>query len=599
MSGITGFCRWDGAYGKNTAHWMAALDGMCGVLAHRGGKRESRFHMDGAYLAQTSPCHTGKREVLARLPHENGAACAVADAALYHSVGTASSVEEFLLRLLLRDGADALEELNGAFAGAVFVESRRKLYLFRDHMGLKPLFYKLHDGGILFGSEIKAILRYPGVRAAVTREGLCEVLGVGPARRESSGVFDGIFSVLPGHYAVFDETGFRQTPYWRLGGAPCADSFEEAAGRVTALVTEAVSRQGGGKICSFLSGGLDSSIVTALLALERDARVDTFSFDFTDSGKHFAANDFQSQRDQPYAEQMARVLGTRHTYLECDSEQLADALPDAMRARDLPGMADIDASLLVFSRQVADAGQYDAALTGECADELFNGYPWFHRAELVAHDGFPWSRDIAVRTAFLRDDAADALDVPAFAREAYDAACGDVPSFYAESDSDAREKRISYLTIKWVMATLLDRADRMCASAGLTARAPFADKRIAEYLWSLPWAVKNAHGVKGLLRTAFTGLLPDEILYRKKNPYPKTYNPAYERLLASRLQDVLADANAPIRALADAEKVRRFIHTPQDYGKPWYGQLMAGPQMLAYWLQMNDWLREYDIQIIT
>ena len=595
MSGITGFIRWDGAYSVASDKWSDAVEAMCRTLTHRGGAEETRFRYADAHLAQTTRAGHKRDKVVARLPYKNGTACIVLDGELYHSIGTAASVEECILRLVLRDGIEAIEDLNGAFAGAIYLESERRLYLFRDHLGLKPLFYMPQDGGLVFGSEIKAILQYPGVQAAVTREGLCEVLGLGPARRESSGVFEGIYSVLPGHYAVVDAGGFRQVPYWSLGGAPCGDSFEAAATHVTTLVTDAVSRQSGGKICTLLSGGLDSSIVTALVASERDKPIDTFSFDFVDSDKHFAANDFQSQRDRPYVEQMVRLLGTRHTFLECDSAQLADALPDAMRARDLPGMADVDASLLIFSRQMAES--HDIALSGECADELFNGYPWFHKPEFVAHDGFPWSRDIAMRTAFLRDDVADALDVPAFEREAYETARSATPAFYAESDREAREKQISFLTIKWVMATLLDRADRMCGAAGLTARAPFADKRIAEYLWSLPWAVKNAHEVKGILRKAFQGLLPDEILYRKKNPYPKTYNPAYERLLASRLQDVLADSNAPIRQLADAEKVRAFIHAPQDYGRPWYGQLMAGPQMLAYWLQMNAWLQEYDIRL--
>ena len=594
MSGITGFCRLDSMYGGASAEWAAVLDGMCGRLSHRGGGKETRLCYDGACLAQTS--RGGRRAApAARVPYENGTACIVLDGELYHSIGTAASAEEFILRLVLREGIDALENLNGAFAGAVYLESKRRLYLFRDHLGLKPLFYMPHDGGVLFGSEMKAVLQYPGVQVAVTKEGLCEVLGLGPARRESSGVFAGMRSLLPGHYAVFDESGFHQVKYWGLDGAPCGDSFEEATARVTALVSDAVSRQSGGKVCTFLSGGLDSSIVTALAASERTDAVDTFSFDFVDGDKHFAANDFQSQRDRPYVEQMARLLGTRHAFLECDSEQLADALPDAMRARDLPGMADVDASLLIFSREVAKS--HAVALSGECADELFNGYPWFHRADLVAHDGFPWSRDMAVRMAFLRDDVAETLDVPGFARAAYEHARDATPVFYAESDRDAHEKQISFLTIKWVMATLLDRADRMCGFAGLGARAPFADKRIAEYLWSLPWAVKNADGVKGLLRAAFRGLLPDEILYRKKNPYPKTYNPAYERILAARLQDVLANPNAPIRQLADADKVRAFIQSPQDYGRPWYGQLMAGPQLLAYWLQINEWLQEYDIRI--
>ena len=593
MAGITGFCRTDGMFGGDKGKWAAALDGMCGVLKHRGGRDEARFVYDGACLAQTSK---GK-EAAVRVPHAGGTAGIVMDGELFHSCGVADSAAEYVLRLILREGIDAIEQLNGAFAGAVYVEAERRLYLFRDHLGVKPLFFALRDGAVVFGSEMKAVLKYPSAGGAVvTREGLCEMLGLGPARREASGVFAGVHSILPGHYAVFDESGFNQVKYWGLDGVPCTDSFDEAAHVVAGLLQDAVARQSGGKkVCTLLSGGLDSSLVTALMATNQAAPLDTFSFDFVDSDKHFKANDFQGERDRPYVERMSQLFGTRHTFLECDSDALADALTDAMRARDLPGMADIDSSLLVFARQVAQT--HDVALTGECADEIFNGYPWFHRADMIAAPTFPWSRDMGIRTAFLRDDVAAALDVEGFVREAYEASRGAAPVCYDEPSVGAREKELSYLTIKWIMATLVDRSDRMCAAAGLGARVPFADKRLVEYLWNVPWATKSRDGVKSLLRAAFRGLLPDELLYRKKNPYPKTYNPAYERILAARLRGVLADPNAPIRALADPAKVEAFINTSADYGKPWYGQLMAGPQMLAYWLQINEWLKMYRVRI--
>ena len=592
MAGIAGFCRLDDLYGRNAGRWAEALDAMCASLAHRGGRVEARQLFAQAGLAQTSQAAPG----LTQAVYKGRAACIAMDGELFHSCGTEDSAEAYVLRLIMREGIDAIERLNGNFAGAVYMEAERRLYLFRDHLGIKPLFFARHEGGLVFGSEMKAILRYPGMQAKVRHDGLCEVLGLGPARRESSGVFDGIYSVLPGHYAVFDETGFHQVKYWGLSSVPCTDGFDEAAGHVAELLQDAVSRQSEGKrVCAFLSGGLDSSLVTALMAAGRTTPVDTFSFDFKDSEKHFRANDFQSERDKPYVERMVRLFGTRHTHLECDSIDLADALGDAMRARDLPGMADIDASLLVFARQAAQT--HDVALTGECADEIFNGYPWFHRADLIQTDGFPWSRDLAVRKAFLRDDVLASLDIDGFCRAAFEASRENTPMAYGEGAEMLQERRISYLTMKWVMATLVDRTDRMCAAAGLGARVPFADKRLVEYLWNVPWQVKSRNGVKGLLRSAFAGLLPDELLHRKKNPYPKTYNPAYEKILAERLTGILADPNAPIRDLADPVKVRACIKTPSDYGKPWYGQLMAGPQMLAYWIQMNEWLKAYRVCI--
>ena len=168
-----------------------------------------------------------------------------------------------------------------------------------------------------------------------------------------------------------------------------------------------------------------------------------------------------------------------------------------------------------------------------------------------------------------------------------------------DTPEEKRRREIAWLNLRWFMVTLLDRMDRTSMYNGLEARVPLADHRIVEYVFNVPWQMKCPDGiVKGLLRHAGEGLLPKEILWRRKSPYPKTYDPAYEKMLGDRLKEVLADPSAPIRTLLDTKKVRAFLNSPSDYGKPWYGQLMAGPQMLAYMLQVNYWLKKYRIQIV-
>ena len=149
------------------------------------------------------------------------------------------------------------------------------------------------------------------------------------------------------------------------------------------------------------------------------------------------------------------------------------------------------------------------------------------------------------------------------------------------------------------MQTLLDRMDRTSMHAGLEARVPYADHRIVEYLWNVPWHMKCKDGVvKGLLRASAEGLLPGEVLNRRKSPYPKTYDPAYENLLRAEIVTVLSDTRSPLRELVDLSKVLDFISHPSDYGRPFYGQLMAGPQLLAYLLQINYWLQKYKVEIL-
>ena len=190
------------------------------------------------------------------------------------------------------------------------------------------------------------------------------------------------------------------------------------------------------------------------------------------------------------------------------------------------------------------------------------------------------------------------LNLEEYILSSYEKSVKETPKLEGESDLEARRREIAYLNIKWFMITLLDRMDRTSMYSGLEARVPLADHRILEYVWNVPWDIKCRDGVvKHLLRESARGLLPEEILTRKKSPYPKTYNPHYEKLLSDRLLAVLEDPDSPINALADIVKVKNFINTPSDYGKPWFGQLMAGPQMLAYMLQVNYWLEKYQVKI--
>ena len=498
-------------------------------------------------------------------------------------------------------GIAFIQQMNGIFSFAVWDEKHRTLCLVRDRLGVKPLFYALEGDTLLFGSEIKALFEFPGFEPRIDSAGLCEIFGLGPAKTYGLGVFKEVREVLPGNFLLFDESGIREKAYWSLVSAPHEDSFDETVERTSYLLKDAVKRQmvSDIPICTFLSGGIDSSLITAICANElkiSGKQLDTYSFDFSGNEKNFRSNSFQPSQDRPYVDIMVNAVNSRHTYLECDNTDLVDNLYNAVDARDLPNMADVESSLLYFCKKVAS--QNKVALTGECADEIFGGYPWFHKTEMMAASIFPWSSDMEVRTQLLSADFLSSVDLYGYVRSAYEKSVGETPRLAGESPTEARRREIAYLNLKWFMATLLDRMDRCSMYSGLEARVPFADHRIVEYIWNVPWEMKLADGiVKGLLRQAGKGLVPDEILYRKKSPYPKTYHPDYEKLLGGLLLDVLSDPNAPIHPLIDQKKIKAFLSSPSDYGKPWYGQLMAGPQQIAYLLQVNYWLKNYHIAL--
>lgn len=508
---------------------------------------------------------------------------------------------EVILYGYMHAGIDFVNALNGIFAFAIWDGAREQLVLYRDRLGVKPLFYALRGDSIVFGSELKALFCHPDVRPEINLESFREVFGVGPARTSGHGVFKDVKEIKPGHFAVFSRDGFKETRYWELECKEHADSYEQTVETVSFLVRDAIERQmvSDVPVCTFLSGGVDSSIVTAVAAAYmrgEGARLNTFSFDFNGNDAHFKSNAFQRERDRPYVDIMLKSVDVNHTYLFCDEADLAQLLFPAVDAKDLPGMADIDASLLYFCAQVKKHNK--VALTGECADEIFGGYPWFYREDLLLGEGFPWSKDIGARTALLSDAFIKALDLNGYVAARYEASVNAVPVMPGESAYERRRREISYLNIKWFMQTLLDRMDRTSMFSGLEARVPFADHRIVEYVFSVPWEMKYREGVeKSLLREACRDLLPPQLLGRKKSPYPKTYDPRYDNLLAGMLRDIAQDPAAPVMAYLDKKKIDSFLNTPAQYSRPWFGQLMASPQMMAYIIQLNYWLEKFGLSL--
>ena len=617
MCGITGFCNFKTNFKEKEELYTNLLTNMRQTISHRGNDQSGHYLKENVGLAHarlsirdiangTQPMvrHVGNREYALAYNGEiynTDELIPVLKRAgfLFHT----TSDTEVILYSYIHFGPSFVNHLNGIFAFALWDDAIEKLFLYRDRVGVKPLFYynnpTSNEVPFAFASEPKALFTHPSIKPELTKDGLREILSLGPAHTAGNGIFKNVYEVLPGHYMCYSKNNFTDTAYWDLTAAEHIDDYPATVEKVSYLVRDAVKRQmiSDVPVCTFLSGGIDSSIVTAIAAdylKERGETLNTFSFDFKENEKYFKSNAFQPERDLPYIKIMLDHYNTHHTYLECDQNILADTLYMAVDARDYPGMADVDASLLYFCSLVK--AQNKVALTGECADEIFGGYPWFYRQELLNTDGFPWSSDMSMRTLFLKENLADELDLKNYSYDSYKTSLAKAPVLSSESKEETRRRQIAYLNIKWFMQTLLDRMDRTSMYSGLESRVPFADHRIIEYVFNVPWEMKYQNGVeKALLRDATKDLLPEELLHRKKSPYPKTYHPGYEQLLTKRFYDILQDKNAPIAPLLNAEKVTAFLRSPKEYGKPWYGQLMAGPQLIAYYIQLNYWLQKYNL----
>lgn len=511
---------------------------------------------------------------------------------------------EVLLTSYIEWKENCLEHLNGIFAFAVWDEENQSLFIGRDRLGVKPLFFKRTARGIMFGSELKAILANPAVKPEVDREGLAEVFGLGPSRSPGSGVFKGIEELRPAHALKFTRDGLKIWRYWNVQSAAHEDSLDETVEKVKFLFSDAVTRQlvSDVPLCTFLSGGLDSSAITAIAAnaykREGKGSLHTYSIDYEGNDVHFKANDFQPNSDVAFINKMTEAFNTVHHSSIITQEALAAYLEEAVQVRDLPGMADIDSSLLWFCREIKK--DYVVSLSGECADEIFGGYPWFHRVDDLSREGFPWMRSIHERQGLLKADWRKKLNLYEYTIEKYNQAIAETPVLEGESREDAKRRELFYINMIYFMTTLLDRKDRMSMGASLEVRVPFADHRLVEYVWNIPWELKMyGNREKGLLRKALEGVLPDEVLYRKKSPYPKTHNPIYTNTVQQMLNEILADKSSVLHEFFDEAKLKEIVATKGDaFKEPWFGQLMTGPQLLAHLAQIHYWAKHYNINIL-
>ena len=492
------------------------------------------------------------------------------------------------------------KKFNGIFAFGVYETKSKRLFLCRDRIGVKPLFYSFINGELLFASQIKTLLASGIVSPVITENGLYELFFLGPARTGGHGVFRDIQELLPGEYAIFENKTIQKYKYFNLTAKEHTENEKETIEHTRYLIEDSIKRQlvSDVPLCCFLSGGLDSSIITQTasdyLKKTKNEQLNTYSVEYRDNEKYFVKSTFQPNADVEYISMMINNADTKHHQIVLDNILLGEALEDSAMARDLPGMADVDSSLLLFCKEVKK--NFTVALSGECADELFGGYPWYHNKDILFEECFPWSRSQDIRRSILKNGILPKGEE--YVRERYIETVSSADTLPSDSSIDKRMREMFCLNFYWFMQGLLDRKDRMSMDCGLEVRVPFCDYRIVEYAYNLPWELKSFGGrEKGIVRKAFEGILPFDICYRKKSPYPKTHNPVYFEYVSKKVMKILEKKN-PLTELLDKNGIMNIIENPDSISTPWYGQLMKAPQILAYIIQLDTWFKEFNVKIV-
>lgn len=616
MCGIAGWIDWSGRL--ETPENQNILTAMIDTLHFRGPDAQGRYVKEQVAfghrrLSVIDPANGAQPMLKRRAGHEYAVTY---NGELYNTSELRDELKakgyvfetncdtEVLLVAYMEFGVRCVEKLNGIFAFGIWDEAKQRLFLARDRIGVKPLFYAQREDQFVFGSEVKTLLANPLIRPEVDMEGLAEVFMIGPARTPGNGIFRGVYEVKPGHALIYTQSGRRNYRYWSLYSKEHEDDFDTTVQKVRELLIDTAKRQliADVDVCTFLSGGLDSSALTALAAMqfkeEGKGRLNTYSVDYIDNDKYFKASAFQPNSDAPWVQRMTEAFGTCHHKILIDNIELAKSLPKAAIARDFPGMADVDTSLYLFSREIKKGAT--VALSGECADEVFGGYPWFYREEMIHADAFPWSPNPAIRLDWFSPMVKNSMDLTEYVKTRYHDAVAETPRLAGEDPVAARMREIFYLSLTRWMPTLLDRKDRMSMAFGLEVRVPYCDHRLVDYVWNVPWQMKNyKNREKGLLRQALTGILPDDVLWRKKSPYPKTHHPEYLKMVRNWAIDLLNAPDSSLKELFDVKKLNEIAK--QDLAAtniPWFGQLMGGAQLFAWLIQVDTWLKQYKVKIV-
>ena len=485
--------------------------------------------------------------------------------------------EEYISLLYCCFKEKCLDYLDGFFN--FVIKDKNLIFAARDHLGIMPLYYYENNKTLIISSKIKCILDYLGV-CIVDKEGIKELLGVGPSMSPGKTIYKNIYSLKPANYLLYNNIKLSLYNYWKPSQIEIKDDLNGIINHIKQLIIENTLWHYNNNCACLLSGGLDSSIIASILSKEN--RIKTYSLEYENQNQDFVGNEYQTTQDCQYIDLMNKSINNKHTIINVQQKQLYEHLLESLKARDMPGMSDIDSSLYILLEGIEE----NIIFSGECADEIFGGYPWFYKEELYTQNYFPWMRDIDKRIEIINKDLN--IDIKNYILDSFEKSNRkDLPTV----------KRIMLLNYEWFMQTLLKRGETISNQLNKEIRMPFASKDILEYMYNVPdeyFFIKNEE--KYLLRKAFEDILPEDIAHRKKNPFPKTYSPIYENIVSQELENILKNKDSILYKLFDKQELMNLTKTKgKSFDYPWYGQLMKGPQFIAYLIQIDLWAKEYNV----
>lgn len=490
---------------------------------------------------------------------------------------TTTSDTEVLLYTYIHYGTKCARMLNGAYAFCIWDSMRQQVFVCRDRFGIKPFFYSTVGNTFIFASEIKALFKYPDLKAQIDSDGLCEIFTASPVKTQNNTVFKNIYELKPAHTMIINRSGTFINCYWQLQYKEHNDSYDDTVEKTKEILYDSIKRNlvSDVPVATLLSSDLTSDFITEVAKTElqeHNQKLSTYSFNYVCDGTNLNS---------------LTGADTNHTNLLCENEDSIKYLYDSMYYKDLPAMCDCDSSLVYYFRQVKK--NHTVLLSGIHSDYVFETNACFNENNTEnATDSLQYF-DLIPYKNILKQSIANTLNLSEYSKRKHEEIIDQIPTFDCNSEYE-QQKRNSYISINYFAANALERLDRMASASGLDIRFPVFDYRLTEYIFNTPGTIKGKDNTShNILNQLSEIILPKDSLIYKKSPKQKINISYYQQEIKRILSDILNTPNEPINVFLDRQNTLKIC---------WEHYNHSTAHIMEYLIQVNYFLKRFNPSII-
>lgn len=466
-----------------------------------------------------------------------------------------------------------LEHLNGTFSICIYDKTNNIIFLSRDRIGIKPIYYTKNkaDGSFIFSTNIKDILNVPNMKATLDKQGALELIGIGPIHSPGFIYFKDIYELMPGHYAIYSHIGLITHKYWDLEAKGCDDSEMAVANKLYTLLSKSIKSQVNDteeNIGVIISDIINSGIVLSV-AKNNSNNVHTLTYN----------------KSPEYIELLKKYFNISNYNVISDSKVLYSLLIPAMMARDMPGMAFLDSENLELYNAIKN-NNFNKCISSSCTNEIFE-------IKDKANISFPYTFSENIRGNLINKNIASSKVLQEYIEDKYKDITKDILLLDDDTIDDIIYRKNTYITIKWYIHAFIQKINHLASNIDLEIVLPYLDYKIIEYIYNIKCTKQHS---KYLLYNLFNKLYPN--ISPNSSNICESYDPQYISILEHELKKILNDSSSKLLQIIDKDYVIQILKQKgTNLISSHNDELITYPQLLAYLIQIEYWLNIYEIEI--